>query len=131
MELTKFSEGNLMVLQNFILFLTHCEQGDVEASVKLSYTADELYKIAEEYIEEDHVDGENSEEAQLEREQSKEEETWFEVFTIDEEEGTETVESFDKEEEAVDFIDKNKSNYTRLSYDKWTYKNGENLQIDI
>lgn len=67
---------------------------------------------------------------------------WFEVFVTYEDEddekgygGTETLESFDTEEEAQDFI----SNYINdeeefpkgiLAYDKWTLKDGSNKKID-
>lgn len=57
----KNSDRNLMVLRNFILFLTHCEKNDHDAEVKLYYTANELYEMVENYIEEDHVDGKGNE----------------------------------------------------------------------
>ena len=52
MELTKFSQNNLRVIRNFL----HYAQME-----------DELEQTAIDYISEDHVDGESSEEAQLER----------------------------------------------------------------
>jgi len=69
MGLTKHSERNLMVLENFILHLTHCSEDDAGSDELTLYSPNELYQMARSYIAEDHVDGEGSEEAQLEREQ--------------------------------------------------------------
>lgn len=43
-------------------------------------------------------------------------ETWFEVFITYDDEGTETIASFDTEEEAIDYIES-----LNLSYDEWTF----------
>ena len=58
----KNSDRNLMVIRNFILFLSHSEEGDIDADIDLNLTANDLYKLAEDYIEEDHVDGRDNEE---------------------------------------------------------------------
>lgn len=54
----KNSERNLAVIENFILFLTHCSD-EKEPAFKepQTYTPEELYRVAFDYIEEDHVDG--------------------------------------------------------------------------
>jgi len=51
---------------------------------------------------------------------------WFEVYTSDEEEGTETIASFDEEQQAKDYIKANPE--MNLDYDKWfsNSKTGEN-----
>ena len=43
---------------------------------------------------------------------------WFEVYITNEDESTETIESFDTENEALEFITSN--NTLKLDYDKWT-----------
>jgi hypothetical protein len=53
----KQSDRNLAVIENFILHLTHSSEGDAGFKVPVSYTPEELYKVAESYIEENHVDG--------------------------------------------------------------------------
>lgn len=58
-KLTAFSQRNLNVIENFILFYTHGEQHP-------HYEA--MMKSAHDYILEDHVDGEDSPEARLEKE---------------------------------------------------------------
>jgi hypothetical protein len=58
MALSKHSERNLSVIENFILHYTHGEQHPLY---------NEMMQSASEYIEEDHVDGEGSEETTLER----------------------------------------------------------------
>jgi hypothetical protein len=68
MALTKFSEKNLAVIENFILHLTHCsDELDPDFTTPQTYTPEELYRVAYDYILEDHVDGEDSEEAEEER----------------------------------------------------------------
>jgi hypothetical protein len=52
----KKSSANLSVIQNFILHLTHSNEGEGNQN-KVNLTPDELYAAAIEYIEEDHVDG--------------------------------------------------------------------------
>lgn len=56
----KNSERNLLVLENFILHLTHSSEGDNDANETIKLTANELYQIARDYIKEDHVDGEEN-----------------------------------------------------------------------
>jgi len=51
---------------------------------------------------------------------------WWEVYSSSEEEGTETIETFDTEQEAIDFIGDNQE----LDYDKWTVgADGTNVRI--
>lgn len=57
MEFTKHSQRNLSVIENFILHYAHGKEPQ----------SSEMNKSAREYISEDHVDGEDSEEAQNER----------------------------------------------------------------
>ena len=60
----KKSEINFDVISNFILHLTHCsnsQDNHWEEPIG-EYTPKLLYEIAEEYIEEDHTDGEGNEE---------------------------------------------------------------------
>jgi hypothetical protein len=47
--------------------------------------------------------------------------TWYEVFRINEEEGTETIASFDTKKQALDFIYDYSMRYTEveLYYDEW------------
>ena len=47
--------------------------------------------------------------------------TWFEVFTDDEEEGTETIATFDTKKQALDFMFDYSTKYPEhtLSYDEW------------
>lgn len=52
----KNSERNLMVIQNFILHITHSSEQD-DDETKMTFTPADLYKLADDYIEEDHVDG--------------------------------------------------------------------------
>jgi len=51
----KKSELNLKVIENFILHITH--SSDVDDTTVHTFTTSELYEMAEEYIDEDHVDG--------------------------------------------------------------------------
>jgi hypothetical protein len=58
------ADKNLMVIQNFILHITGCSipddrvDGEDERQYDLvTFTPDELYQMAEEYIDEDHADG--------------------------------------------------------------------------
>lgn len=55
----KNSERNRLVLENFLLHLTHCSEDVSERDFdeKMSWTPRELYKQLNDYIEEDHVDG--------------------------------------------------------------------------
>lgn len=57
----KKSDKNLSVIENFILHITHSSGGqDADADAPVTFTANELYQMAEEYIEEDHVDGKDN-----------------------------------------------------------------------
>ena len=62
----KQSEKNLSVIQNFILFLTHCSHpkdgADPNFKEVQEWTPELMYEMAEAYIAEDHVDGEDFEE---------------------------------------------------------------------
>jgi len=49
------SKLNLGVIENFILHITH--SSDKEDDDEMTFTPALLYKMAEDYIEEDHVDG--------------------------------------------------------------------------
>lgn len=51
---------NLMVIQNFILHITHSSEGDGDFKTEMSFTPEQLYIMAEVYIEEDHVDGKDN-----------------------------------------------------------------------
>lgn len=55
----KKSEKNLIVIQNFILHVTHCGDHGKDANYDtiMHFTPEELYKYADDYITEDHVDG--------------------------------------------------------------------------
>jgi hypothetical protein len=54
---------NLMVIENFILHITHVSDFREEDFKKpMVFTPEQLYKMAVEYIEEDHVDGRENEE---------------------------------------------------------------------
>ena len=66
--LSNHSQRNLSVIENFILFLTHCsDDKEPDFTKPQTYTPEELYRVAYDYILEDHVDGEDSEEAINER----------------------------------------------------------------
>ena len=56
----KKSARNLTAIENFVLHITHasCEH-DSLFNVPQSFTAKDLYRMAKEYIKEDHADGEN------------------------------------------------------------------------
>jgi len=64
--MSKHSDNNLSVINNFILHLMHPGGHGLDSNYKLkqTFTAEELYKIATEYIEEDHVDGKDNPEVQ-------------------------------------------------------------------
>ena len=58
----KNSERNLLVIENFLLHLTHSsnpDEGFEDSNIDevQGFTPRELYLIAKGYIEEDHVDG--------------------------------------------------------------------------
>lgn len=48
----KKSEKNLAVIENFILHLTHSSEGDPIFKVPQTYTPEELYRVAYDYIKE-------------------------------------------------------------------------------
>jgi hypothetical protein len=50
------SEQNLSVIQNFILYITH------DTHEQITFTTEQLYQLAIDYIEEDHVDGKENKE---------------------------------------------------------------------
>ena len=54
-------ERNRDLLRNFILHLTHSSHPndgeDLQFKVPMTFTPELLYKVVDEYIEEDHVDG--------------------------------------------------------------------------
>jgi len=67
------ADKNLAVIQNFILHMTHssipCDRVNGEdeyATTKIDLTPDDMYRIAEEYIEEDHADGRDNPENNIE-----------------------------------------------------------------
>lgn len=101
----KKSELNLMVIQNFILYVTHASEGDTDANTPITLTANELYEMAIDYIEEDHADGKENPEDDIAK-------YWVESSFVTEdkekthpeqmvvavdmgEQGTETLASFD------------------------------------
>jgi len=58
----KKSDKNLAVIQNFILHVTHSsnDESDVRFKELMTFTPEQLYQMALDYIEEDHVDGEGN-----------------------------------------------------------------------
>jgi hypothetical protein len=52
------AEQNLMVIQNFILYITH----SIHEQDKIEFTPEQLYQLAIDYIDEDHVDGKQNKE---------------------------------------------------------------------
>ena len=58
---------NLMVIQNFILYITHVSDNiDAEFKTPMTFTPEQLYQMADNYIDEDHVDGRDNEENNVE-----------------------------------------------------------------
>ena len=71
----KNSERNRLVLENFLLHLTHCSEDESERDfdVNMTFTPRQLYNILDDYIKEDHVDGEgNPEDFKSEEQRAKE-----------------------------------------------------------
>ena len=69
---------NLALIQNFILHITHSSppndrvNGEDEyAAVPMTFTPDELYQMAEDYIDEDHCDGRENPENNIEIQKPK------------------------------------------------------------
>ena len=105
----KNSEKSLAVIQNFILHLTHSsspQDGEDEYSnVKVSITPKEMYNSAEEYIEEDHVDGKDNPEDHIvtygaessyqTEDRNKEHKEYVVIVADFGKEGTQTVATFD------------------------------------
>lgn len=61
------ADQNLMVIQNFILHITHSsDKDDKNLKIPMTFTPEELYQMAFDYIEEDHVDGKDNEENNVE-----------------------------------------------------------------
>lgn len=67
------ADQNLAVIQNFILHITGCSipndrvDGEDERQYNLmTFTPDDLYQMAEDYINEDHADGRDNEENNIE-----------------------------------------------------------------
>ena len=55
------ADKNLMLLNNFILHITHSSHPsdgiDEDYKTPITFTPELLYQMAEDYIQEDHVDG--------------------------------------------------------------------------
>lgn len=51
------SDDNLRVINNFILHVTHANEGDHDAETPITLTANDLYRMANDYIAEDWADG--------------------------------------------------------------------------
>ena len=62
----KKSDLNLAVIQNFILHITHASEQD-NNSKPMKFTPNHLYQMAVDYIEEDHVDGKDNPEDDIEK----------------------------------------------------------------
>lgn len=62
-KLNEFTQKNLDIIQNFILHLTHRSPGDYNFKEEFNISAETMYQGAREYIEEDHVDGMEREDA--------------------------------------------------------------------
>lgn len=63
----KQSQKNLDVINNFILHLTHCGEHGLDSNFNdlMRFTPEEMYRIAKEYIDEDHVDGVDADEPEV------------------------------------------------------------------
>ncbi len=63
----KHSENNLRVINNFILHLMHSGDHGLDANFEKlqSFSPKDLYRVAQEYIEEDHVDGRGNPEDEI------------------------------------------------------------------
>jgi hypothetical protein len=53
----RHSDRNLAVIENFILHLTHSSLGDIHYKEVQHWTPQIMYRVARDYIKEDHVDG--------------------------------------------------------------------------
>ena len=57
------ADKNLAILQNFILHITHVsDKREADFKTPMTFTPEQLYNMADDYIEEDHVDGRDNEE---------------------------------------------------------------------
>lgn len=56
----KNSEKSRQVIENFILHVTHCSGGEDNFEEPINLTPKQLYEMANDYIKEDHVDGEGN-----------------------------------------------------------------------
>jgi hypothetical protein len=58
----RHSDKNLTVIQNFILHLTHSGEHGMDDGYKkmITLTPEIMYRVAKEYIKEDHVDGQDN-----------------------------------------------------------------------
>jgi hypothetical protein len=56
----KNSERNRAVIENFILHITHCSKVDYNEDDLMEFTPKQMYDMADDYIKEDHVDGEGN-----------------------------------------------------------------------
>jgi hypothetical protein len=117
----KKSTRNLDVIKNFILHVTH--SSDEDSNILVNLTVAELYQMANDYIEEDHVDGkENPEdhvvtygaESSYQHEDKDKEHDEYVVVVADYgDDGTETVATFDNADnlqgvnDLLDLIKKN------------------------
>ncbi len=62
------ADQNLAVIQNFILHITHCSDSREEGFTEpITFTPEELYQMADEYIDEDHADGRQNPENNVEQ----------------------------------------------------------------
>jgi len=114
------SDANFLLLENFALFFTHSRKGDSDFKDKMEITPEIMYKAVDNYIEEDHVDGRDSDddiiviykaESSFELEDKEKEfpEQVIIVADYGEEEGTESVLTIDSTDVAgiqklIDFI---------------------------
>lgn len=59
----RHSKDNLEVIKNFILYLTHCGDHGLDSGYNMqqTWTPKLLYDMANRYIQEDHIDGEENE----------------------------------------------------------------------
>ena len=61
------ADQNLMVIQNFILHITHVsDEKESDFKKPMTFTPEQLYQMSNEYINEDHVDGRDNEENNIE-----------------------------------------------------------------
>lgn len=118
-DLTNFSKERLAIIENFILFLTHCsDENEPDFTKPQTYTPEELYRVAYDYVLEDHVDGENSEEAYNEKVKSRNER--FKKFNLI---GDEIFMSGDdNEENPIDLYCDSEANPTFFAVPRNPYK---------